>query len=237
MKYIDFHTHILPEIDDGATSVSESLEMLKLAKSSGAETVILTPHFLADTTIDEFCQKRSDKLLALQNEIEKDKSDFPNLLCGAEVYLNSALSEVPDLKKLCISGTNLLLLELPFSTWNMWHFNEVYNIAQKHDVVPIMAHIERYLSSPKDIQRIEPLISMGAKFQVNVDSFETLHGKRVIRELADKGLMCALASDCHDLVNRSPDISHTLSVMSKKLGQPFLDYIYETSSELLYDFK
>ena len=46
MGYIDFHTHILPEMDDGAKSVGESLEMLKAAHLSGAQTVLLTPHFL-----------------------------------------------------------------------------------------------------------------------------------------------------------------------------------------------
>ncbi len=233
MEYIDFHTHILPEIDDGAKSVSESIEMLKIAKLCGAQTVILTPHYNADVSIGEFCKKRDEKLALLQNEMRSSGGDFPEIRVGAEVYINTALSEIPDLKKLCISGTNLLLLELPYTTWNIWHYNEVYNIAQKHDIVPVIAHIERYLQGPKDIKKLEPFADIGAQFQVNAESFLSVYGKKIIRGLAAEGYISAFASDCHNLFDRSPDISRALKVLAKKFDESFIEYIYEKSTNLL----
>ena len=233
MKYIDFHTHILPEIDDGAKSVSESIEMLKVAKLSGAETVILTPHYDAEVSISEFIKKRDEKLYLLQNEMKASGGDFPKIRVGAEVYINTSLSEMPDLKKLCITDTNLLLLELPYTSWNVWHYKEVFNISQNHDVVPVMAHIERYLSGPKDLKKLEPLIDIGAQFQINAESFLSIFGKKIIRELAAEGLICAFASDCHNLLDRSPDISRALKVFAKKFDDSFIEYIYERSSNLL----
>lgn len=233
MKYIDFHTHILPEIDDGAKNVSESIEMLKIAKSKGAEEVILTPHYKAEISVDEFCELRDKKFALLKNAMRKTGDDYPKIRLGAEVYVNTALSEFPNLKELCISGTNLLLLELPYATWNKWHYNEVYNIAAKHEIIPVMVHIERYLSTPKSVEKLKPFASIGAEFQINADSFLSFFGKRIIRELAAEGLICAIGSDSHNTTTRSPDISKSINLLAKKFGEPFIEYIYQKTVNLL----
>lgn len=233
IKYIDFHTHILPGIDDGAKTISESLEMLKIAKQNGAEKVILTPHYKSEISISEFCELRDKKFALLKDAMRKDGGDFPTVHIGAEVYINTSLSELPDLGKLCISNTNLLLIELPYATWNKWHYDEIYNIANNHNVVPVMAHIERYLPTPKSVDKLIPFASLGAEFQINADSFLSFFGKRIVRELAARGFISAIGSDCHDLANRSPDISKSINVLAKKFGDPFIDYIYQKSLNLL----
>ena len=43
-QYIDIHCHILPEVDDGARNLEESLAMLRQEVKQGVEAVILTPH-------------------------------------------------------------------------------------------------------------------------------------------------------------------------------------------------
>lgn len=233
MGYIDFHTHILPEMDDGAKSVGESLEMLKAAHLSGAQTVLLTPHFLTREPVPDFCARRNSKYALLKKAMEEDGGTFPTLLCGAEVPLYGGLSENNDLEKLCIEGTDLLLLELPFPAWNKWHIQEVYNIIAKQDVTPVMAHIERYLNKPKEIEKLDQFISVGAKFQMNAPSFLTFSGKRIIKALAREGLICAIGSDCHNLTSRPADISHAMSLMTKHLGGSVLREIFEKSKQLL----
>lgn len=233
MRYIDFHTHILPKIDDGAKSLNESVEMLRTAKRCGAELVVLTPHYTSDISIAEFCELRQKKYLELKAEVLKNKDEFPKLLLGAEVLVNNALSENDDIKSLCISETNLLMVELPYDKWQKWHYNEVYNLVAKHSITPVIAHVERYLTKVEDLKKLEPLISVGAKFQINADSFLSFFGKRIIRELAAMGLISAIGSDCHGATFRSPDISRAISVFSKKFGEPFMDYLYEKSSKLL----
>ena len=233
MKYIDFHTHILPEMDDGAKSAGEALEMLKAAYSSGAQTVLLTPHYLTREPISDFCARRDGKLSILKKAMEEDGGAFPTLLCGAEVPLYGDLSENNDLGQLAIEGSDLLLLELPFPAWNKWHLQEVYNIIAKQNVTPVMAHIERYLDKPKEIEKLDQFISVGAKFQINAPSFLTFSGKRIIKALAREGLICAIGSDCHNLTTRPAEISHAMSLMAKHFGGSFLRDVFEKSKQLL----
>ncbi len=233
MRYIDFHTHILPEMDDGATSLNEAIAMLKAARQSGAETVVLTPHYHAAAPLVDFLKRRNKKIELLKKAMLKDGGDFPRILCGAEVLLNDSLSGKNHLSELCIEGTNLLLLELPHSAWNKWHFQEVYQLLAERDVSPVMAHIERYMKKPSDMDKIEDLISIGAHFQINAQSFLTFGGRRVIRSLAAEGLISAIGSDCHRIKHRTPDISRAMNAFSKKFGDHFIDYLYKKTETLI----
>jgi protein-tyrosine phosphatase len=232
--YIDFHTHILPDIDDGSKSVEMSVEMLNLSKMCGAKTVILTPHVNASSDFDEFLSVRNERYAQLTSAVEG--KDVPELLCGAEVLLDGSLSEKENVRSLCIEGTELLLLELPYTQWNGWYNREIYNIMKNHGVTPVMAHIERYLKNAKDVQKIENLASIGAKFQVNADSFLTFSGRRIIRELAANGLISAIGSDAHNVSFRTPDIKKALGAFSKKFGPEFIDFMYEKTESLLKNY-
>lgn len=233
MRYIDFHTHILPEMDDGATSTDEAIAMLKAAKKSGAETVVLTPHYHAAAPLMEFLKRRSKKLEMLKKAMRNDGGEFPEILCGAEVLLNDSLIGKKHLSELCIEGTNLLLVELPHATWNKWHFQEIYQLLAERDVSPVVAHIERYMRNPSDMDKIEDLISIGAHFQINASSFLTFSGRRIIRALAAEGLISAIGSDCHNIKRRSADISRAMNAFSKKFGDHFIDYLYNKTETLL----
>jgi len=231
--YIDFHTHIIPEIDDGAKDVGMAAAMLGVAYDNGAETVILTPHVNSGADFEQFLQARKKKFNLLTKELKTSCAVYPELMLGAEVLLDGALSERENVRSLCIEGTELLLLELPYTPWNSWYNHEIYNIISKHEVVPVMAHIERYLRSPKDIRKLDALVSFGVKFQVNASSFLSFSGRRIIRELAAEGLIYAFGSDCHNLTHRSPDISKAFRALEKKFGEDFIDYIYDKTYDML----
>ena len=234
--YIDFHTHILPDMDDGARDIEASLKMLDCAASCGAETVILTPHVDASSDFDKFLSVRNERYSDLCDAISKEEKTYPKLLCGAEVLLDTSLAERDNVRSLCIEGTELLLLELPYTHLNSWHSHEIHNIIKFHEVIPVFAHIERYLERPADIKKIEPLISLGAKFQVNASSFLSFSKRRIIRELANLDLISAIASDAHNLSERSPDIKKALCAFGKKFGSDFVDYMYEKTSALLKSY-
>lgn len=233
MRYIDFHTHILPEIDDGAKTITESIDMLKAAYAAGAETVILTPHYHPAFPLPEFLKKREKQYAALKKAMKADGGDFPKLLLGAEVLMDGMISDKKELEKLCIEGTNLLLLELPYHKWNDWHFQEVYRIMAERDLSPVMAHIERYLRRPKDLSKIDQLISFGARFQINANSFLHFNGRRIIRALAAEGLVGAIGSDAHGVKFRSADVARAMNKFADKFGDPFIDYLYNKTSKLL----
>ena len=235
--YIDFHTHILPGIDDGAKDMQTALAMLGVAFECGAEAVVLTPHISSDDDIEKFLVARDEKISLLKNTIKKNRHVFPDIMVGAEVALDSALSERKNVRSLCIEGTELILLELPYTSWNSWYNSEIYDLMSKHDVTPVMAHIERYIKSPKDIDKLSTLISLGVKFQVNASSFLTFSGRRVIRELAAEGLVSVIGSDCHNLARRSPDISRALRAFDKKFGEDFIEHIYNKTANLIEKYE
>ena len=54
---VDFHTHILPRIDDGATDETTSLQMLNIALKQGISDVVLTPHYYGKESVQDFLQK------------------------------------------------------------------------------------------------------------------------------------------------------------------------------------
>lgn len=233
MRYIDFHTHIIPKTDDGARNMDESLHMLAAAHISGAESVVLTPHYLGQESIADFCNLRNQKITDLKQAMTKSGGKFPELFSGAEVYLNRALSENDDVRMLCIEGTDTILLELPYTSWSKWHIQEVYHLIARQNLAPVIAHVERYLRGPKYLENLDRLVSIGAKFQVNASSFLTFSGRRVISALARQGLIAAIGSDCHNETTRSSNISRPLRAMEKRLGPTFLTEVYYESKQLI----
>ena len=204
--YIDFHTHILHNIDDGAKDIAMSLAMVESCYETGAETAILTPHIEATGDYESFLGAREKRFAELSSAVKEKGVPHPDFLLGAEVLLDGSLSEREDVRSLCIEDTELILIELPYTSWNSWYNNEIYNLMAKHDVTPVMAHIERYLRSPNDIRKLEHFISFGVKFQINASSFLSFSGRRIIRELAATGNVHAIGSDAHNMARRSPDI-------------------------------
>jgi protein-tyrosine phosphatase len=46
VEMIDLHAHILPDLDDGAETVEEALEMCRVSYKDGTKTIVATPHIL-----------------------------------------------------------------------------------------------------------------------------------------------------------------------------------------------
>ena len=118
-------------------------------------------------------------------------TDTPDVRIGAEVLLCENLNKLPQLEELCIYGTNILLIELPFSNILDSHVATVNKIlSQGFDVV--LAHADKYSSS--DIEKFLPL---GVKLQLNANSLVTFFKREHLYTWLEKGLVVALGSDIH----------------------------------------
>lgn len=111
----DYHSHILPNIDDGSDSIKTSLKMIKMMKQQGIGIIVATPHFYMhrEASLDSYLVKR-------QNAYEKLMASDPavkDIHIGAEVAIEKGISVLGELEKLCISGTRLILLEPPFTQY------------------------------------------------------------------------------------------------------------------------
>lgn len=189
MDIVDFHSHILPHADHGSSSTSVSLTQLQLAKESGVERIILTPHYYPHMENSDSFLNRREKCYA--HLLKSLTAEYPEVRLGAEVLICDNIEEMPLIEHLCIRGTKVLLLELPFSDFSPSYAVSVKCLILKGYTV-ILAHADRY-----DPDHIDLLVSAGAKVQLNADALSGLSiGKHIKRWLRDD-VVYAIGSDIH----------------------------------------
>ena len=219
---IDFHSHILPCIDDGSKSTEEGVQLIGMLARQGAEIIVATPHYRANhETIDDFIERRQASYEGLRSVLP---DDAPKILLGAEVAFYEGISRLPDIKKLCIAGTNLLLIEMPVSKWTQYTVRELEKIALSNGVVIVLAHIERYISH-HNMRFFSRLRENGILFQSNASFFLNRFSRRKAFSLLQGGYIQLFGSDCHNLTDRAPRLGMALSLISKKLGKEFTEKI------------
>lgn len=224
---VDFHTHILPRIDDGSRSVQMSLEMLKKEQSDGVDKIVLTPHmYLSEQNVQSFFNKRQ----ASYEQLKASYSGQIQLFLGAEVYFSPTLSEI-DLTPLCISGTDYMLLELPYHQFDTAVMNSVRSFINSCDKKIILAHIERYLQFA-DEKTLFELINMDVACQVNCHSLSGgLFSKtrKFTQNLIESGTAKAIGTDAHNTDSRPPefDIAH------RRISHSALDTLMKNSEKIL----
>jgi len=217
---IDFHTHILPGMDDGCTSVQESIEMLKMLKSQGVNSVVLTPHFYAyKTDIRSFLSDRRSSFDSLVRQMQKDDVKM-NLYLAAEVLYFDELWRIDDLEKLCIDGTKSIIIEMPFSKWSGTMINGVGKLVSR-GLNPVLAHFNRYVRIHKGMQQVYELVNAGAMLQLNCDCFDNPIKRMWSSSMLKKGIVSALGTDCHNMEKRPPNYDVAHSYIEKHLhGKP-----------------
>lgn len=229
----DYHSHILPGIDDGSRNVEQSLELLDMLARQGAGVSVATPHFYADRdTPAGFLAKRN----AAYEELISHP-DFPgtDIRLGAEVYYFSGISRMKELRDLRIEGTKLLLIEMPFTKWSDYVMRELYEIASSGYFVPVIAHLERYLEyQGRGIA--EELIDRGMLIQCNTSFFADRSTGRKALKMLKKGLIHMIGTDCHNPDSRPPRLDEFREAVTGKLGPGFYERFEEENDSLLEEF-
>ena len=227
---IDWHSHILPQMDDGSKSVEESIEMLKALASQGVSEVIATPHFYAnDETVESFLSRRRESYERLSQRLFEGA---PRIRLGAEVAYYSGISRLPELRQLCIAESKCLLLEMPMAKWTEYTVKELEELAHRGKINLVLAHVDRYLSfqTPKIWER---LCEGGCIMQVNANAVINHSKRRKILSLRRRQLLHCIGSDCHNVTVRPPHIAKAFEIAEKKLGDKFVDKMNELGSYLL----
>ena len=227
---IDWHSHLLPKMDDGSKSVEQSIEMLTRQAQQGITTVIATPHFFAnDDTVDSFLKRREQSANALSARVD---DTLPQVIPGAEVRYFSGISRMEGLGDLCIQGTKLLLMEMPMIPWTDAMVRELTQLAGKGDVQLIMAHIERFRRF-MSMDMWEQLVQNDILIQVNADFFTAFGTRRKALSLLRDGGIHLIGSDCHNLTSRPPVAGDAYACIQKKLGRDFITQMNEYGAFLL----
>ncbi len=225
----DLHTHILPGMDDGAQTVEESLEMLRLSMQQGVDTVALTPHFNSKKeSISDFLARREAAFQRLRDAAEG--REIPELLLGAEVAWTPDMTEWEDLGALCYQNTNILLVELPVSPWSDTIFQQLYSLEGRRGILPMIAHLDRYFYCQKE-DHIERLLERGYPIQISAEALTTFFYRKKALDLLLNydGL---LISDCHNVSGRRPNLAAAMRVIDKKFGHRAVNNIAAITDEI-----
>lgn len=224
---IDFHTHILPAVDDGAANRDEALALIEALRREGIKTAVCTPHFdPSRISLQDFAAQRSKAFLELGDACIR-------LVAASETFLHDYLFHYSDLSLLCIEHTQYLLLELPFfRKWDDRLYSMLNSLISDYNIIPIIAHIERYAAARKKAAAGR-LKEAGCLLQLNTSSLlDAVSQKRAIK-LIKKGYIDLLGSDCHDRYKRPPVIIQALQLINEHLGEKYIRQLEENGMNVL----
>lgn len=231
---IDAHSHILPGIDDGSRSVEESIQMLRAEAEQGVQRVIATPHFYAHSdTPERFLNRRAESEAILRQEMRKHDG-LPKLSIGAEVYFFHGISESELINRLTIDKKSCILIEMTEAPWRESVYAELEGISKKQGLIPIIAHIDRYISRFRTHSIPERLAELPVLVQANASFFLRPWTAPLAMRMLRNDQIQLLGSDCHNLSDRKPNLGAARAAIEKKLGIEVLQRLelYETELEL-----
>ena len=228
---IDLHSHILPGVDDGPSTMEGSLELARAAVAAGTRTILATPHVHHDPRVDPaLIAAGVDALRAALAAAEIPLEVLP----GGEIAI-WRLTDLDDdmLRALTLGGGPYLLVESPFSPAVGDFEPMVLDLhARGHRV--LLAHPERCPAFQRDPQRLEALVDAGALVQITAGSMAGEFGSTVRRfttTLLREGLAHVVASDAHDHLRRRPGLQAGFAALERDL--PGLSQQAEWFTELV----
>ena len=223
---IDIHSHILPGLDDGASTWEDSLQMARLAVEDGIHTMVASPHLFKNRTVnlaeinhkDEILNKITEfkqKLLAAAIDLEiLPGCDFPLSFESLQLLDHDQVLTIND-------GRRYLLLELPDGSLPP-ATEEICFRLQSKGLTPIITHPERHFIFQEMPKKLERLIELGCLVQVTASSLTGDFGRhvaRAARKMMQRGYIHLIASDAHDTKKRPPLLGQALKEASSLVGK------------------
>lgn len=237
MTFLDIHSHILPNVDDGARDNQTAIKLLEMLKEQGVTHVIATPHFYPDTdNAEEFSTLVNEAFLKLREDAEN--MDLPQIYLGCELYYFGGMGKSKSLGQFVIKGTNYILLELPYnSPVTKTVIQDIIDIVEVQGFKPILAHIERYKRA-KGFKKLLKLISDGYVLaHINAGAVVSKEDARLCGRLIKGGYVSYLASDTHSVKNRPPMIKQALDAISDRMGKSYANRLIIKSNRLLEEIE
>lgn len=230
---VDFHTHILPGVDDGSSSVNESLTMIKAEQKSGISRIVATPHFYADLdTADDFFSRRAQAAANLSAAVSSIDNK-PEIILGAEVLYFDGIEHWDILPQLAIQGTKYILIEFSCTPFSHKMIKTLSNFKRKTGYTPIVAHLDRYITAFKTYNLPETLSELDVLVQMNASFFTKFPNSLRAINLLKKGVVHLLGSDTHNTTTRPPNIGIAQDIILNKIGQDAISRLIEYENLIL----
>ena len=225
--FVDIHTHILPGIDDGAKSMDEAMQMLRMAWEDGTRMLILTPHYrgrFKETTPEKLREAYAALCRTAQQELPKLR-----LFLGSEVFYEEDAPQALEAGRiLTLADSDFVLLEFRSGAFRSQILSAVSEVI-RYGYTPILAHIDRYNAFLSDDALIDEVLDMGAQVQLNANSVMGENGfkvKRFCHALLRREKVQFIASDAHDTKHRPPRLQACYLRVRDKYGSDYAQQVF-----------
>jgi protein-tyrosine phosphatase len=230
---VDIHCHVLPEIDDGAISLNESVAMCRAAAEDGIKTIVATPHMLNGVYVAPDKETISQKIATLTQSCDACVKIVPG---GEARYSYEMLEEVGDPgARIRLNGGAYMLLEFPFQSMPPNVEVTIFQILNA-GVTPVIAHPERNRKLQEKPEILASLIERGALAQLDAGSLTGSFGpetRRLAKRIIDAGLAHFIATDAHHQDRRRPVLSSAAAIAADWGGEEYARALVEANPEAL----
>lgn len=230
---VDIHSHILPGLDDGAQTMEESIEMLAIAAASGTTDIVATPHSNGEFRFDP---ERAEQLVQDLSE-RNNASVTVHLGCDFHLNYDNLRNALENPTQYTINHHQYLMVELP-DIVALASVKKAINRLIDIRIIPVITHPERNRSLQPRLGELERWVVDGACVQVTAQSLLGRFGplaRHAANTLMNANLVHFIASDAHDCVDRTPDLSSAREYVSMRYGSSRADalFIHNPAATLL----
>lgn len=196
-NYVDIHSHLLPGIDDGSKSISDTLNLINDLKKIRFNEFIATPHVMNqvwENSKPKIEENHKNTLLELQN------ADVHNTFrVAAEYMLDDSFRKLFLNESLLTLKDNYVLVEMSYINAPLQLYDIIFDL-QVAGYIPVLAHPERYNFYHESFDEYEKLKKAGCLFQLNLLSTVGYYGPSVAKtadDLLKNSLIDFVGSDVH----------------------------------------
>lgn len=242
--FYDIHSHVLPQIDDGAKNMEMSMEMIGSAYEQGVRHLIATSHFSVEGRKDESYYRNYQK--EIESAFDAVKMTAEKLYPDMHLYLGNELLYTSGFAKALQKGwihslndSRYLLVEFYPST----PLNELENALREimnRGFVPVLAHVERYECLWKKDKILDDIRDLGVVIQMNVSSVlgnMFSESTRVCRRWVKQGFIDVLGTDMHNMRDRKPRYDEAFAWIQKNCDEDTIWYLTEENPRCIIENK
>jgi protein-tyrosine phosphatase len=207
--FTDLHSHLVPGVDDGSTSVEESLDSLAGLRAEGVAAIVTTPHILLPrlATDDDLTRELTMQRAAFEElaDAVRGREGLPSIELGQEIWAPDVyqIRRVVGRSDMGLAGGHYLLVEFGFDLQGSHEDVVREAVAAGRGIV--VAHPERYRYVPgvEPLEQMRRWRELGALLQVNAGSFNGYyaHSNPAAQDLAwamvERGLVDLVSTDHH----------------------------------------
>lgn len=231
---IDFHSHILPGVDDGPQTPEESLGLLRSSFLQGVDAIVSTSHFYAHEEYpQDFLKRRKAAARQLKETMLFRAEVYPRVILGAEVLYFPGISEAEEIALLRIGNSRSILIEPPMAPWSENMLDEIRQLGQNFDLIPIIAHVDRYMAMLQDPSLPDRVRKRDLVVQVNGSYFLNPKTRVTAFRNLKAGKIQLIGSDCHNLDSRPPNLGLVRKLARSQNAEKEMKQLRQNAVELL----